>query len=161
MKNIIKRMWINRKINNGMPIVATVFDLDNKDVKYIDSNKPQPNKKDWNNEHKNHAEWIIMDKMEHDSEDGTGQEMLISTSPCNKCNNRLKEFNFEKIEYLFEKHESNRDLDFKDNDIVKLYNPKSKKEKEYIRKIESHWTIANLTNRKKTLNRKTQQKETI
>ncbi len=56
-----------------------------------------------------------MDYIENNNIDTKNLNLLISTTPCEKCSKKIMNdnFNFKSIGYLFEKHESNNDNYYK------------------------------------------------
>lgn len=162
MENIIIEMNKNKKINKGLPIVAIVFDL-KYNIKHIESNLPLLKNTDikWNKIHENHAEWLCMDYLDSIDNDGQNFNIIITSSPCDKCAKRIKKtFYFEKIYYLFEKLDTeespNKHIYYKKLKNIIKYQGTTKKEKPLIKIMKTKWNEANDQNRQKTIKRQNQ-----
>lgn len=158
IKKVIKEMYKKRKINGGMPIVASAFKTNYKII-FTESNlrRNKEDSENWDIAHEGHAEWLIMNELEKDGNDGSELKLLITTSPCNFCADRIiRNFNFKKIYYLFEKHNNLSELLYKEIKNIKLINI-SKLDfntQQLISQMKGHWISSNLSNKRKTINKK-------
>ncbi len=148
-KKVIKAMKDNRKKNNGLPITAVVSSNANP-LEIIESNKPK-GKTPFKEFHCKHAEWLCMDKLEENNDNGEGKYLYITTSPCDYCAKRIEKFSFSKVFYLFNKHNSSKDLYYTKVPVITLYKHNSKEQAKDIKIMKDHLTQANLTNKQKTI----------
>lgn len=157
MKKIIKNLYKNRVKNGGLPIVATIFETNTKNIIVTESNLRRGNTK-WNDLHCTHAEWLCMDKIEELNK-LKNISLIVSSSPCDKCANRILKNNyFDKIYYLIDKFDQSKNNNFLQICNLEKYIPKGKEEAENIRKINNHIQIANIQNKSKSLKRKKMKK---
>lgn len=154
MKKVIKTMFQNRKINNGLPLVALSFsDAKNRETFIFESNL---NRRENSNLklYETHAEWVLITKNSLDKENTKDKTLIITTTPCDKCAKKLSdETSFKNIFYLTEKYEDDSKL-WKTLPGIKKYIPQGAEQAKLVKKMISHWEIANLENRKKTIKRK-------
>ena len=118
--------------------------------------------------HIEHAEWLIFDelKLKDNNFRGSSSNLLITTTPCNKCTKRIiNEFDFSNVYYLFPKeHQHKHELPQEDwKNISNI----GKFSDSYLYKYEFHyddikylfqrWNEANLQNHQKSLENHKQQ----
>ena len=156
---IIKAMYDNRKINNGQPIVSVVFN-DTFIIKEIESNKKRTSNIGWNEMHLIHAEWLSINKLENNGIN-LKLNIIITTSPCLECAKRIEESRmFKNVYFLFDKfNPTNDDLYWKNIPYIKKIDWKkhfklSKKTIDQIEIMYNHWTISNIQNSEKSINKK-------
>lgn len=147
-------MFENRKINGGLPLIALSFEnyKDKSSFKFESNYKRE--KTNWNDLHKTHAEWNLINKNNFDKENTKNLSLIITTTPCDSCANLIIEkTQFKEVFYLTEKFKDDSQV-WKQIPNIKKFEPRGPVDADLVKRMIRHWDMANLQNKKKTLNRR-------